>query len=446
MSSAHDLPLAIQWHEGMLLAPQHFQQLVLRGDRLWQYHLGLGLPYHFGVSRLRYESTQLFSGMLRITELEAVLPDNLVVAFRSGSDGDLQLDLRPHLETAKHSPVTVYLIVPAERAGANKGDGDLGRYLSVPGEEVDDETVSGRALRIPRLKPRLRLQAGLEAPSPRFTALPLLAVTYKNGAFVPADYIPPLLRVEVDSALGEQCAQVSSLIRAKATYLLEIISSPAITTKPAVIEETRRLLAQLIINLPPFEALLAPGTVHPFPLYVALTGLAGAVAAVGSQPMPPVFPAYDHLNLRRSFAHVIRFINQSLAEGVSEAFTAIPFKNDGGQFALNFEREWARRVLILGFKGAPGASDQQITEWVASSLIGTTSRFKVLRERRLLGAQRTPIDRYEGLVATRGMLLFQLQASPDFIVPNEPLLLGNSVEKPPGVRPAEAFLYIANKE
>jgi len=444
MSSAHDLPLAIQWHEGMLLAPQHFQQLVRRGDRLWQYHLGLALPYHFGVSRLRYESTQLFSGTLRITELEAVLPDNLVVGFRTGSDGDLQLDLRVHMETAKHSPVLVYLIVPAERAGASEGE--LGRYLSVPGDEVDDETVSGRALRIPRLKPRLRLQAGLEAPSPRFTALPLLAVSYKNGAFVPADYISPLLRVEVDSALGEQCAQVSSLIRAKATYLLEIISSPAITTKPAVIEETRRLLSQLIINLPPFEALLAPGTTHPYPLYVALTAVAGAVAAVGSQPMPPVFPAYDHLNLRRSFAEVIRFISQSLAEGVSEAFTAISFNNEGGQFSLNFEREWTRRVLILGFKGAPGANDQQITEWVASSLIGTASRFRMLRERRLLGAQRTPIDRYEGLVATRGMLLFQLQASGEFIIPNELLLIGNSVEKPPGVRPAEAFLYIANKE
>ena len=123
MSSAHDLPPAIQWHEGMLLSPQHFQQLVLRGDRLWQYHLGLGLPYHFGVSRLRYESTQLFSGTLRITELEAVLPDSLVIAFRSGPDGDLQVDLRPHMETAKHTPVMIYLAVPAERTGGSKGDG-----------------------------------------------------------------------------------------------------------------------------------------------------------------------------------------------------------------------------------------------------------------------------------------------------------------------------------
>ena len=446
MSSAHDLPMLIQWHEGMLLAPQHFQQLVQRSDRLLQYHQSLGVPYHYGLNRLRYESTQLFTGTFRISELEAVLSDGIVIAFRTPGDGDLQVDLRPHAEAAKQGPVTIYLAVPAERSGGSKGDGDLGRYSSVPGDEVDDETSAGRPLRIPRLKPRLRLIAGTEAPPPRFVSLPLLSVVFKNGAFVPSDYIAPMMRVAVDSVLGELCAQVSSLVRAKATYLVEIIRSPAITTKPAVIEESRRLLSHLSVNLPPFEALLATGTVHPYSLYVALTGLAGAAASVGSQPMPPVFPAYDHLNLRQSFGEVLRFIQQSLSEGISEAFAAIPFKNESGLFTLNFEREWMRRTVILGFKGSPGATDQQITEWVASSLIGTSSKFKVLRERRLLGAVRQPIDKYEGLVATRGMLLFQLQVSPEYVVAHEQLMVGNSAEKAAGLRPAEAFLYVANKE
>ena len=391
-------------------------------------------------------TTQLFTGTLRITELEAVLPDGLVVAFRTGPAAELQVDLKGHAESAKHTPVPVYLVVPTERTSGSKGDGDLGRYLSIPGDEVDDEVSGGRPLRIPRMKPRLRLIAGTEAPPPRFVALPLLAVVFKNGAFVPSDYVPPLVRVEVDSPLGELCAQVSSLIRAKATYLLEVIRSPAITTKPAAIEENRRLLSQLVLNLPPFEALLATGTSHPYALYVALTAVAGSVAGVGNQLMPPVFPAYDHLNLRRSFAEVVQFVHQSLSDGISEAFTALPFRNENGLFALQFEREWTRRTVVVGFKGAPGATDQQINDWVASSLIGTASRFKVLRERRLLGAVRTGIDKLEGLVATRGMLLFQLQMNPEFIVPNEPLVIGNSVEKPPGMRPAEAYLYVANKE
>ncbi|MFO0575159.1 MAG: type VI secretion system baseplate subunit TssK [Polyangia bacterium] len=444
MASAHDLPAPIQWHEGMLLAPQHFQQLVARSDRLLHYNLALGLPFHFGVVRLRFDSTLLFGGTLRITELEAVLPDGLVVSFRPGTGSELQIDLRAVTEQAKHEPILLHLAVPAELRGGGQ-EGELGRYVSVSGDSVTDETTGEQPLRIPRLRPRLRLLAGPDAPPQRYVSLPLLSVRYKNGAFVAAEYIPPLLVVEVDSALGELCARISRRVREKATYLLEVIRSPAITSKPALLEENKRLIGSLAANLLPFEALLATGRVHPYCVYVALCSLAGEIAAVGSQLLPPLFPAYDHLDVRRSFDAVSEFILRSLDEGISEAFTAIPFKLDAGTFVLQFERDWQSRVLILGVKGAPGSSDQQITEWIQSCLIGTTSRFRMLRERRLLGAVRQPIERYEGLVATRGALLFQLTVSPDFIVPGEQLMVGNFSEKPGLVRPAEMSLYVANK-
>lgn len=444
MASAHDLPAPIQWHEGMLLAPQHFQQLVARSDRLLHYNLALGLPFHFGVVRLRFDSTLLFGGTLRITELEAVLPDGLVVSFRPGTGSELQIDLRAVTEQAKHEPILLYLAVPAELRGGGQ-EGELGRYVSVSGDSVADETTGEQPLRIPRLRPRLRLLAGPDAPPQRYVSLPLLSVRYKNGAFVAAEYVPPLLQVEVDSALGELCARISRRVREKATYLLEVIRSPAITSKPALLEENKRLIGNLAANLLPFEALLATGRVHPYCVYVALCSLAGEIAAVGSQLLPPLFPAYDHLDVRRSFDAVCEFILRSLDEGISEAFTAIPFKLDAGTFVLQFERDWQSRVLILGVKGAPGSSDQQITEWIQSSLIGTTSRFRMLRERRLLGAVRQPIERYEGLVATRGALLFQLTVSPEFIVPGEQLMVGNFSEKPGLVRPAEMSLYVANK-
>lgn len=445
MASAHDLPAPIQWHEGMLLAPQHFQELVARSERLLHYNLSVGLPFHFGVARLRFDSTLLFGGTLRITELEALLPDGLAVSLRPGSGSELQIDLRAITEQAKHEPILVYLAVPAEQRGGGAAAGDLGRYLSVPGESVIDETTGEQPLRIPRLKPRLRLLSGPEAPPLRYVNLPLLSVRYKNGAFVAAEYIPPCLQVEVDSVLGDLCARISRRMREKATYLLEVIRSPAITSKPALLEENKRLIASLAANLVPFEALLATGRVHPYALYVSVCGIAGQIASIGNQLLPPLFPAYDHLDLRSSFERVCDFILRSLDEGISEAFTAIPFKLDAGTFVLNFEREWLNRVLILGVKGAPGASDQQITDWLQNSLIGTASRFKMLRERRVLGAMRQPIERYEGLVATRGALLFQLQVSPDFIVPSEPLMVGNFSEKPGMVRPAEMSLYVANK-
>jgi type VI secretion system protein ImpJ len=370
MASADDIPQAIQWHEGMLLAPQHFQQQAHRGERLLHYHLSWHSRFHYGIGRFRIDQSLLFEGTLRVLDLEAILPDGLVVSYKPGEQEELQVDIRPHAEAAKNGLLLVYLAVAAERQGAAGGEGDLQRYFSTAGEPVADEHSAGKPLRIPRLKPRIRLIAGSEAPSARFCYMPLCGVRWKNGAFVLSDYIGPHLQVALDSPLGELCAQVTRRIREKAMYLVETIRSPAITTKPNVVEDHKRLINHLVTQLPSFEALLHTSASHPFELYCALCALAGSISAVGSQLVPPIFPVYDHTQIRRCFDAVRDYIVNTIEEGISEAFTAIPFKFDSGNFQLNFEREWQSRLLILGLKAAPGMTDQQLTDWMASSLIG----------------------------------------------------------------------------
>lgn len=445
MTRADEIPLAIQWHEGMLLAPQHFQQQAHRSERLLYHHLSWHSRFHYGLGRWRIDQAMLFEGTLRVLELEAIMPDGLVVSYKPGEQEELQVDIRPHAEAAKLGTLLAYLAVAAERTGGGGQEGDLQRYGSVPGEPVADESSGGRPLRIPRLRPRLRLLAGTETPSARFCSLPLCGVRWKNGAFVLSDYLGPHLQVALDSPLGELCAQVARRIREKAMYLVETIRSPAITTKPNVVEDHKRLINYLVAQLPAYEALLSTGSSHPYELYCGLCNLAGSISAIGSQLIPPIFPAYDHREIRRCFDAVRDYILTTIEEGISEAFTAIPFKYDGSNFALNFEREWQGRVLILGLKASPGTTDQQLTEWMASSLIGSQSRFRGMRERRLLGADRKAIDRYEGLVASRGTLLFTLGVNAEFIVANEPLFVGPGSDKLGLPRPAELLLYVSNK-
>ena len=445
MDSADEIPPAIQWHEGMLLAPQHFQQQAHRDERLLHYHMGWHSRFHYGLGRFRVDPAMLFEGMLRVLEIEAILPDGLVVTYKPGDQEELQIDVRPHAEAAKQGTLLAYLAVAAERLGTSAAEGDLQRYTSVPGEPVADESAGGRPIRIPRLRPRLRLLAGSETPSARFCSMPICGVRWKNGSFVLSDYLGPSLQVALESPLGELCAQVARRIREKAMYLVETIRSPAITTKPNVVEEHKRLINYLVAQLPAFESLLATGSSHPYSLYCGLCAIAGSISAVGSQLIPPIFPAYDHRQIRRCFDTVRDYILNTIEEGISEAFTAIPFKFDSGNFQLNFEREWLGRVLILGLKAAPGTTDQQLTDWMANSLIGSQSRFRALRERRLLGAERKAIDRYEGLVATRGMLLYALSVSPDFIVPNEPLIVGPGSDMWALPRPADLLMFVSNK-
>src|SRR5690606_29497365 len=102
MTRAHAAPDALVWHHGMLLAPQHFQQLSRRHEMLLYYHARTVAPYHWGVRHLEFDRVMLVGGVLRVRELEAILPDGLVVSHAGGPDrADLQLDLAPFAERLK---------------------------------------------------------------------------------------------------------------------------------------------------------------------------------------------------------------------------------------------------------------------------------------------------------------------------------------------------------
>ncbi|MBL0942311.1 MAG: type VI secretion system baseplate subunit TssK, partial [Alphaproteobacteria bacterium] len=65
---------AIQWHEGMLLLPQHFQQNDVRQTELLQFHISEVSPFHWGVRYCEIDSAMLVSGVLYFLALEAIMP------------------------------------------------------------------------------------------------------------------------------------------------------------------------------------------------------------------------------------------------------------------------------------------------------------------------------------------------------------------------------------
>ena len=70
-----DLPELIEWHEGMLLTPQHFQQLSTRGELLTQFLTTMTTPFGWGVIDLKIDEAALSGGTLGILNVEAILPD-----------------------------------------------------------------------------------------------------------------------------------------------------------------------------------------------------------------------------------------------------------------------------------------------------------------------------------------------------------------------------------
>lgn len=442
MKTAPLPPAAVQWHEGMLLAPHHFQQFTARQDALLHYHFSAATPYHWGIGHLEIDNTLLLEGVFRVVSLEAILPDGLIVAHREG-DADLEVDLSPHEDEMKSGGVMVHLCVPALR-GARL----LERYRSVEGAPVADENTGEGEVPIPRLVPRLTLVAGERAPA-KYVSFPLARIAYRGETIARTDFIPPTLSVNRRSSLFRRCADIAARLREKAAFLAEKVAASDSAVEGPMLVETRLLIRSLIAALPPFEAVLHTGRSHPFPLYLGLCGLVGQVAGMGASTLPPVLPAYDHNDLETTFREAADFVTRVVNEAVTESHTGVPFTRTEDGFSLHLQTEWYDHRLTIGVRTRPGVSEEQVAHWMDRARIGSAGMQGSLADRRILGARRRRIHSEGELIPVRGMLLFAVDARPtdgteSFIQPDEPLIIAGAPEAADADTPAGITLYVKN--
>lgn len=433
----------IQWYEGMLLSPQHFQQAWLRQDGLLTYHLGRLSPFHYGVRTLVVDQAMLVVGVFRILALEAVLPDGLVVVHPADGGADLQISLTPYADQLKDAPATVHLVVPVYKPGAAAG-GELARYRSVEGTPVVDENTGDNEQPMARLQPRVSLLVGDEVPQ-KYVALPIARIAYRDEAFQLTGYLPPAFSVPADSPLADACRTVAKRLREKAAFLAGRLRAPAGTVQATLLADTRHAVQCLAAGLPQLEALLGAGAAHPFALHTALCGIAGQVATLGPGLLPPIFDAYDHGDIEGSTGPVIAFIERMI-ETVSETYVTLRFAAEEAGFRLKIEAAWLDGDgLLIGVRLAPGQTESEADAWVSESLIASAETMGVLRERRLRGAPRRRIERDDRLevVPERGVLLYRIDSDAAFVEADRVLEIANPGDRGGARRPAEIALYIA---
>lgn len=432
-----EVPDAIEWHEGMLLAPQHFQELSRRHEGLLSFHAAVISPFHWGVLDLKPDLAALAGGRFRVAGLRAVLPDGLSV---SCGPGELEADV----SAAARAPVTVHLAVPRRRAGASPVRGEMPRYDAFEGDPLPDETTGEGDLRIPRLRPHATLAVlpvG-EVPSGKFVSFPLARVVRSGEAFALAeDYEPPSLAAGPGSRIAGIAADVVRRLREKAAVLLKRARSGEALSQRSQLLETRVMLHGLVAALPPLEAVLATGRAHPYALYLALAGVVGSVATVSRGLLPPELPPYNHDDPLPGFERAREFVARALSEGIAEPYTGFPFHRKNGGFGLFFEEPWRDRPLVLGVRGREGVPEKDVADWVGGALIGSQGRIREMRERRVLGAGRSRAE--ADLVPVSGFLLFSLQAGPDAVDTGQILEIVNPADR--GDAPvAEIVLYVRN--
>lgn len=439
--NANEIPDAIKWHEGMMLSPQHFQQQSARFESLLQYHAATISPFYWGIRKLKYDLINAAPvSSLSITELEAVMPDGLVVAYDKHLDGALTLELNPHDEEMRLQALPVHLAVEAKRQESGKGTSS--RYRSFKGELiVNEDDHTGDAVRIPRLRPHLRLLATL-APPPKYVSFPLTKVSLRGEVFETNDFIPPWLTVSPNSPLGEMCNEIARNLRNKATDLFGRTRRSSGSTEISLLQEGRTLLQSLVMSLPCLEASLHSAASHPYTLYLALCQLAGNVAVIGKR-VPPFFSPYKHDDLRATFEPVGVFIKDLLAEAISVSYQSYRFRLEDGFYNLDLQPDWKKQRMIIGLRGQYKMTGTELVAWGKECLIGSKSKMQTLLKNRVLGASREQVDEVDDLFATEDVVLFSLDGGSEHL--EQDLQIFNPDDRDGRPRPSEILLFVLDK-
>jgi type VI secretion system protein ImpJ len=426
VAGTKQIPEAIQWQEGMLLSPEHFQQLVRRSEELLYFQLSSLAPYFWGVRTREIDQPKLVGGMFSVLSLEAIMPDGLVVSYEKGEKPEIvEIQLLP-----QHEPITIHLAVPARTPMAIKGD--LPRYQDVEGEAVVDEETGEKRTTIPRLKPRLELLAG-DVPPSKYVSFPLAQVEYTNTGFKLTDFVPPTPVISTLSPIWKMCSETAAKIREGADSLARQVP---------LLLETRSQIQCLVAALPHFEVGLATGLAHPYELYKAFCLLAGNLAGLGNNVVPPQFKPYNHRDLRATFIDVQAYAWRMMREGVHQDYQEFRFALKNGMFILDrFRAEWKGRKLFLAMRGASTMSGKDVTDWGTQCRIGSASVMQSLHDQRVPGAKRDVSQGDETLSPPLGTILFSVEDS-DVIRPDQSLLVVDDGGAAGKMRPTEVTLFV----
>lgn len=436
MSAKQYIRKPVQWYDGMLLRPEHFQYTDRRCDHLSQFYFLKAGYFNWGVIKLEHDPALLTGGVYRVLALEAIFPDGFPFTYDEAEGTALEIDLKTVL-TPENPLITVYLVLPKYLPGSANISGTFPRYRSVDSGPIFNENTGEETSPFPCLHPNISLMVG-EAPPSQYISIPLARLKVDSKKFVVDAFTPPLVTVSQDSLIGQACAAMALKIRSKVTFLADRTRADVTAF---TMQEHQNLMQSMVAALLPFEALLRIEQAHPFDLYKELCALAGHLNGIVRNQIPPVFQGYDHSNALKSFEDILHYLD-ILLERVQEGYEIIQFQKADRLFFLAMQGDWVRGRLMFGLKPPLGGSPKDMVTWLQGAVIASESTVEGAREKRILGLKRLVIESAEDLKLFPSLdtVLFEVGPDPMFLKQDEPLQIFNVGDRSEN-RPKEILFY-----
>jgi len=303
----------------MFLRPQHFQQQERFLESLLERRTMPLRPHAWGITQISVNEDLLAVGKFGLLNLTAVMPDGTVVNAPADAELPPPIDIPPDTRGA-----VVYLTLPPRQPGAQEfmraasATGAV-RYAVAEQEAIDSFSASRNAEAIDTAQPNLRLGISAEQTDGR-VLLSLARILERRDQLVVLDrtYIPSSLVLEAHPALAGIVEDIGGRAAARADEL----AKRAVAKIEAGTETLTSFFMLQALNrwTPLFKHLRTCSGHHPETLYATLLQVAGEMATFSTAARrPPVFPDYDHLDLRRCFAPVIDFLINAFSIQFSQA-------------------------------------------------------------------------------------------------------------------------------
>ncbi|MBK8264214.1 MAG: type VI secretion system baseplate subunit TssK [Nannocystis sp.] len=365
--------LSPSWSDGLLLCPQHLQQLSGYHDARLDARLAALSSEPWGVLELRIDPAALAAGSLRLTRLRALLPDGTPV------DIDADRDALPARPIAPHFPpdaptLPVHLALPELRRGAaniaRSGDTTHHRYRVIE-LELPDLHHSGATRPIELLLPAPRLLLGDE-PQGGHTALKIAELCRAaDGSFAIVDpYIPPLLALRGSAWLRHALAELIAVAIARWRALRVELHRQRGAAEAEARDLGRTALLQILgRTIPPLMHQGDAPIAAPRDLFERLLALAGELALFVRDADPSALPRYQHDDLRASFGPLFATIRAQIGAAlrVDHIDLGLTQREDGLWIAeLGDDRLASARtiVLVIAAEGANHLPPEGIAELI----------------------------------------------------------------------------------
>ncbi|MDR2781179.1 MAG: type VI secretion system baseplate subunit TssK [Holosporaceae bacterium] len=423
----------VQWHEGMLLSPHHFQQ----SDNYLQHLLSVfgaaGSAFFFGVYDLKIDTSALASGIVRVLNVRGIFQDGLYFDFDAIYDKALEKNLVEYF-MANSAAVKIYLAIPARRAGENQLTGVMSRYYSSEIINIGDENTGENTINIPVLKPKLKLLLENEVDA-RYVSFPIFeAEKSVDRGIVGTNFLPPFIVLEEHSKIFEMCRELAQIIRSKVSYFSDRKDNYSRTAT----DETMASLRLLINAVLPLEAIIRINNIQPFEIYKCLLGVVSGIISINPTQLIPRLQIYNHNNLFDTFDSLLQYAKNILGY-LKQQYDIIHFDKDGAIFKLMMKKEWlAKDEIAIGIQKAFSNSDDEIFAWINEVQIASESMLSAVRDKRVLGAGRKILERGAYITQPNGMTIISVKVKTAYIKPAEKLCLLNTSQN---IIPDEVVLY-----